>query len=61
MIISRDWGKEKDASGGVMYRIYGFYIKKNHISPLNFIGTCDCVKGRPLLAYQMPHAVHLAE
>ena len=26
MIISRDWGKEKDASGGVMYRIYGFYI-----------------------------------
>ena len=26
MIRSRDWGKEKDASGGVMYRIYGFYI-----------------------------------
>ena len=37
------------------------FKKRKHISPLNFIGTCDCVKGRPLLAYQMPHAVHLAE
>ena len=41
--------------------LMAFILKKNYISPLNFIGTCDCVKGRPLLAYQMPHAVHLAE